>query len=248
MRTNSIMGLAVVLCLAGIAQADVTTLATDADSYVASYYLDAGKNFGTNNLLNLHREGGPNNYTFVHFDLSSFVGTVNSATLNLTRQGSDGNYAVLAFAVMDESYDVYRSQTEASINYNNTSCIDKTNESLTYARFYAEGTDASSGIRQIGTGTGNNNFSADVTELVQYILGQNSTFSTHADTDDMVTIAFRLNGWCYDVDYYSRDYTSGDDSDAPRLEIDFTPVPEPATLILMMGATLPLLLRRRRTA
>lgn len=100
--------------------------------------------------------------------------------------------------------------------------------------------------RQLGSAAVDADIDLDVTELVKWLLGQEAPYSSFADTDRQITFCFRdvdIQNYPY-TDYYSREYTPGDDGDAPRLEI--AQVPEPATLVLLGLGALAAIRRRGR--
>ncbi len=259
-----------VCCLPAFAEI-VTEVVADADTFiwVQGY---GGGDMGNQGAVVTVQVGGPDNFRklYLHFDLSSLASPglpVTSAYLRLKNTGSGyagaPNSGVI-FAILDEEKDWDLSaipETGAgSMTWYNAPQNDTTGTGnpggngifpISYPNFLEEGTDATAVTRQLGvhsygtTGGELVDIDLDVTDLVQWLLGQNGPYSTFVDTDEQVTICVRnsnVSGYNYPF-YASKEYTSTDPSDAPRLVI--TQVPEPMVLGLLGLGALAVIRRRQ---
>lgn len=231
------------------ARADVmTTVFTDADSWIGDGAAASPLgNHGSDVWLAVHRSNGVAK-SYLHFDLSALDAAlaVTGARLKVDLdEGQFGISSVKLFAIMDEAKDWDLAALGEDV-------IDETNApqaNLGNQDFLEEGDLPDSVTREIGLvtglpGDGAELFEAiniDVTGLIQWLLGQNGGYSTFADTDDRLTIAFRIDSsWCFPR-FASKEHP---DWDPPRLEV--TQVPEPAAgVLLMLGLWV---FRRRHTS
>ena len=241
--------LAVLLCCPVGHAAMVTVVAADADAWIGDGAAASPVgNHGSDVQLAVHRSNGVAK-SYLHFDLSGLDPTkdVLEAWLKVDLAvGQYGDSDVKLFAILDESKDWNLPALAES-------AIDETNApqaNVGYEEFLEEGNLVDSVTREIGLvinipGDWESQAEAiniDVTALIQWALDQNGGYSTFADTDDCLTVAFRI-----DRDYCFPKFASKENTgwDPPRLEV--TQVPEPGTLsLLVLGFATAGLRRRRR--
>ncbi len=240
MRLRGILAAAICVCLSGAAAfaQQVSTILADADAYIEKESWEgtnSGKTTGGETSL---RQGTYdwNRKIYMHFDLGSLNDSqsVTQAWLRIAWQSTPydpGNTRI--FAIMDEAKDWnLTALPENAICYDNAPQVDAATLPVPLP-FLEEGSDTSSVTRLLGdVATPNSGIDLDVTGLVQWVLGQNSGFSTFADTDNILTIVMRETVDYSFTNYYSKEYTPGDDSDAPRLVIT-----QESAVLPMLGDT-----------
>ena len=238
------------LCLfpPGLSADIVTPVVADADTYIACYGY-SGTDLGNQGAAEELRVGGPDNFRkiYLHFDLGGLDAglDVTAASLKVDLKANSGGGSTIVFAIMDEAKDwdlitlPESGPGPGSITWYSAPQNDTSGSpyQISAPDFLEEGAGAAAVTRQLGSAAIDADIDLDVTELVKWALGQQPGYSSSADTDRQLTFCFRdvnLQNYPY-IDYYSREYTPGDDGDAPRLEV--AQVPEPATLVLLgLGA------------
>jgi hypothetical protein len=240
---------ALVLCSAAARAGIMTTVNTDADSWIGDGAAASPiGNHGNDTQLAVHRSNGVAK-SYLHFDLSGLDAGLAVTAARLKLDLDVGEYdpsAVKLFAIMDEANDWNLGALGELV-------IDETNApqaNLGNQDFLGEGALVGSVTREIGLVTGIPGFGAsmaeaidiDVVGLIQWALGQNAGYSTFGDTDDQLTIVFRI-----DNSYTFPKFASKEDLwwQPPRLDV--TQVPEPATLSLIGLGGLALLRRRLKS-
>jgi len=252
--------LVIAVALAGVvlgvasARADImTTVNTDADAWIGDGANASPKgNHGGDARLAVHRSNGVAK-AYLHFDLSGLSAAlpVTDARLKVDLDiGQYGSSNVALFAIMDEAKDWnLAALTESGIDETNAPQANLGNQD-----FLAEGDQVSSVTRYLDTMVdipGDNTedvvaaIDIDVTGLIQWVLGQEATYSDFSDTDDCLTVVFRIErDYCFPK--FASKETGKPGLLPPRLEV--SQVPEPATAaVLCLGlAGLSAIRRRRR--
>jgi hypothetical protein len=247
--------LALCVCPLGLSADIVTPVVADADTYIACYGY-SGTDLGNQGTAPELREGGPDNFRkiYLHFDLGGLDAglDVTAASLKVDLKANSGGGSTIVFAIMDEAKDwdliALPESGPGSITWYSAPQNDTSGSpwQISAPDFLEEGTGTAAVTRQLGSAAVDADIDLDVTELVKWTLGQQPGYSSFADTDRQLTFCFRdvnIVNYHY-TDYYSREYTPGDDGDAPRLEI--TQVPEPASLVLLALGAVAAVRRRRR--
>jgi MYXO-CTERM domain-containing protein len=199
---------------------------TDADAFVWSDSWGPPGNWdvntGTDTLLGVMM--GDNTFkTYLHFNLAPLDARLKvvSATLKLDYAYGDTGGFINIYSIMDETKDWNLATLgETAITYRNAPQNDLSGdpEHPTYTEFLEMGTDPSSVTRRLGT-VANVAISQDVAALVRWLRGYNAGFSTFSDTDDKVTFALAETLVYPYANYYSKEYTPTDGSDAPRIDV-----------------------------
>jgi hypothetical protein len=228
-----------VLAAAGAVHAGLisTTVVTDADAYVDSG--SATTKYGGSSNLEVRRTGAVRK-PYLHFDLTGLDPAleVQGARLKMTLGWRNSNYGqtlkVCAIMAEAEDWDL-GALGESDITWNTAPKVGDT------WSFQDEGTATSSKVLRLGTVAVGIQYGAeydmdfDVTPLIQWALEQNAAYSNYTEDDQKLTFCLMQASDIYAY-YRSKEYTSGDDTDAPRLEItqiDPPPVAEPAGLGLI---------------
>jgi MYXO-CTERM domain-containing protein len=265
-RLMSVAVLAVVLAMVflGVASAGIveTTVVTDADAFArGSWGTPWTLNYGASTVLRVakYNEGAK---AYFHFDLAGLNPNwaVTSAVLKAKNANQDGatyQGSHTAVAIMPEAEDwdlgTLAEGTGTGQNLPGTLMATDPDRAPKYNNYTWTdyGSLASSKTRSLGPAGGSLlDLALDVTPLIQWALGQNAAYSDydpHVDNELTISLGANSAAGVY-MTYYSREYTSGNDLDAPRLEItqiEPPPVAEPAGLGLMGLALLGL--RRRRS-
>jgi hypothetical protein len=173
--------------------------------------------------------------------------------LDLSSIGADTRREVEIFAIMDEAKDwdlgdgtggtlaegtgTGAETLDNDITWSNAPQNDTGHE----ANLLEEGTGASAVTRMLGsldrdTVNDAGGIDLDVTDFVNWVIGQNASYADPGfdQSDGMITLAFVHMDTTYSEqnwDFYSKEGADGVNNFAPRIE--FTPVPEPATLGLL---------------
>ncbi|KPK79407.1 MAG: hypothetical protein AMJ81_13295 [Phycisphaerae bacterium SM23_33] len=206
----------------------VSTVIADADAYIwadgwAELLVDHG-NFGAAEELRL---GGMDNArkAYLHFDISVEHPLLEVTSASLRVNVKAPSYTMLKFfGIMDEAKDwdlaVLPETGPTGITWASAPQNDPTAPPVAYLPFLEEGSDPGAVTRDLGRVSSGADIDLDVTALIQWCLGRNAAFSDFVDSDNRITIAVRPDPYDYGYpDYYSREYTPEDDSDAPRLVI-----------------------------
>ncbi len=229
------IALAVLVLCCGLARADIVVVPADADAWIGDGAAASPTgNHGSDVRLAVHRSNGVAK-SYLHFDLSALDDALEVLEARLKLDLDIGQYDssnVKLFAIMDESKDWNLAALgELAIDETNAPQANLGNQD-----FLEEGNLADSVTREIGLvidlpGSDASLAEAiniDVTDLIKWVLGQNAAYSTFSDSDDFLTIVFRI-----DRDYCFPKFASKENTNwsPPRLEIN--QVPEPACLTLL---------------
>jgi MYXO-CTERM domain-containing protein len=259
------LGMLAVVLVSGMTQAGVATVYTDADAYVYFGYTSGAhkdKNYGGSTSLGTGSPYYNDNYmkNYLHFDLGGY-GAVASATLKL---GHISGTAVKTrnieiFAIMDDAKEWDPTALPQGVGTGqDTAAHDITWENAPQCRtagssymssFVEEGAGFSAITRKIGDipGSGGVDIVLDVTDLVNWLVGANSTYSSFADANDQLTICFISQyGSGYPIPSWNWASTEHSTAVAPLIELEeVPPIAEPAGLGLIGLALLGL--KRRRS-
>ena len=233
----------------------------DADTYIQYRYADGpdqNKVFGGLSEVKTGAESYWKGKAYLHFDLSGVTGPVQSATLDLT--GVTGPSAsqfvpnttrplpnLYIYALLDDAADwdpsVVPESGAGAMTWNSGSPANDVSSNGFL--------DVGSSVVELAavqlTAGVNASVSADITDVVNWVLGQNPGFTSYVDSDDDLTIGMTVstnhNDWNNSWQWLSREHTPGDDSDAPRVTLG---IPEPASMALLGIGGLVVLIRRRK--
>ncbi len=218
-KFNKILVIGLVLGLVSTSWATVVTLDAVADSHVASNSADY--NYGTETGLSVYNKSTNTGCkAYMRFELPADFGTATSATMRIvvSYQGKPWNSSYNVYGLNDTASG--QDWGETTITWNNAPANDTSSSS----DFTSDATNVGSfgvtgykHVNEVGAAK-----TVSTAELLSFI---------NADTDRAVTLMINdINTYNASNAFASRENTT---YAAPQLVMDYTPIPEPATIGLL---------------
>ncbi len=220
------------LAMTGSAWAATTTLTATADSGIYRWYGSGGTNaqdsaYGYDDTLRVRWHGVADSYKlYVKFTLPSDFGTATSATLKFVYTGGANVYPYDAYGLKDSSSGQDWAEGSGYIYPNPAS------SGLTWRN--APANDTGSGHEFTSDATGVLDHSNTPGAAGQILSFSSTDLTAFLNTDSDKVITFMVSGrmdTTATAEFASRENTT---YDAPKLDLTYTPVPEPISMALLM--------------
>jgi hypothetical protein len=226
---------------AGEAQATVWSVRPTADTYISAGPIAGDTNFGSNPELRTRWSSAVDNYrSFLRFNLPADLGpgsVLNAATVSVSGTTETNNDTKRIQVVgLVESYDTW---SESTLTYNNSNAAGVDNSLIATQPGFVAGAITDPFLDNTANGP---MWETGVQRQTFSLLGNGATFQNFlsSDTNDSITLVL--------MPISTSTYQSSESllAHRPVLTIDYTPVPEPASLALIGVGALRLLGRRKR--